>query len=70
MGTARLASGETLVDAISVGLVCDDENAAVGPCSGSRQESHADEKCGDHSHRAPVIGEIVVASHGGDFAAK
>ena len=48
MGTARLASGETLV----------------------RQESHADQKCGDDSHRAPVIGEIVVASHGGDFAAK
>ena len=30
MGAARLASGETLVDAISVGLVCDDENTAVG----------------------------------------
>ena len=63
MGAASLASGEALVDAISVGLVCDDENTAVGRCSGCREEGHADQNSGDDSHRAPGTEKIVAASH-------
>lgn len=50
MGATPLALGKTLVNAIPVGLVGNDENAAVGPCGG-RKESSANQKSGKSPKR-------------------
>mgnify|MGYP001090143613 CR=1 FL=1 len=69
MGAASLARGEALVNAIAVGLVGDDENAAVRPCGGSRAESqtcqkHGGQKNGDNAHAVPEKWEAVdLAGH-------
>ncbi len=39
MGAAFLALGEALVDAVAVGLVGDDENAAVGRGGGRGEQA-------------------------------
>ncbi len=41
MGAAFVAFGEALVDPIAVGLIFDDENAAVGPCRRGGEEGGA-----------------------------
>ena len=53
MGAAFLSPGKALVDAIAVGLIGDDEDAAVG---GSR-------RCGEQEERAGNDGR--GKSHGG-----
>ena len=44
MGAAFLALGEALVDAVAVGLVGDDEDAAVGGSGRGGEEEHAGQK--------------------------
>ena len=44
VGAAFLALGEALVDAITVRLVGDDENAAVGRCSRCGEQEHTGQK--------------------------
>ena len=45
MGAAFVAPGEALVDAITVGLVGDDENTAVGGCGRRGEDNGKGEKC-------------------------
>src|SRR6478735_2955818 len=45
IGAAFLAPGEALVDAVAVGLVGDDEDAAVGGSSRGDDEEPAGQKC-------------------------
>lgn len=52
MSAAAFALGKALVDAVSVGLVGNDENAAVRP-SGGREESRACQNAGKN----PSYGE-------------
>jgi hypothetical protein len=44
MGAAFLALGEALVDAVAVGLVGNDENAAVGGCGRGGEQEHTGQK--------------------------
>ena len=45
MGAAFLALGEALVDAVAVGLVGNDEDAAVGGGGRRREQEPAGQKC-------------------------
>ena len=56
MGAAFVALGQALVDAVTVGLVLDDENAAVGRCRRARRarRSRRPRSAGKESHAAPV----------------
>src|SRR5882757_841224 len=54
MGAAFLAVGETLVDAIAVGLIGDDEDAAVGRCRRYRRNEQASQECREGSHDSPM----------------
>ena len=54
MRAAFFAAGEALVDAVIVGLVGDDENAAVGRCNRGGEEERARQKRGNGSHTAPM----------------
>ena len=47
MGAAFLAPGEALVDAVAVGLVGNDEDAAVGGSGGRGEQEPAGQKCTD-----------------------
>ena len=40
MGAALFAAGEALVDAVTVGLVGNDENTAIGRCSRGGEQEH------------------------------
>ena len=53
MGSAFFAPGEALVDAVTVGLVGDDENAAVGGCGRGGERQDAGQKPGNGSHGVP-----------------
>ena len=52
-GSAFVAARKAFIDAVSVRLIGDDEDAAVGQ-SGGRTEHRADGKCGQNSHGAPA----------------
>lgn len=54
MGTAFVAFSETLVDAIAVGLVGDDENAGLGGRCGGVKEECAGKERRKESHDAPI----------------
>ena len=53
MRPAFVASREAFIDAIAVVVVGDDEDVAVGQCSGSSENECASKKCGSKSHGAP-----------------
>ena len=53
MRPAFLAPGEALVDTVAVGLVGDDEYAAVGGCRRRGHNEYAGQKCMDGAHVAP-----------------
>ena len=59
MGAAFLAPGEALVDAVAVGLVGDDEDAAVGRCSRGGEQEHTGQKRWKGSHAAPMNERIA-----------
>ncbi len=50
MGAAFVAPGETLVDAIAVRLVGDDEDAAVGGSGRGGEQERTGNECGGKSH--------------------
>ncbi len=52
MSAALVALGQTLIDAVGVGLVGDDEDLGFGACS--RSEEQARKKRGEGSHEAPM----------------
>src|SRR5215831_11209033 len=57
MGAAFLAAGETLVDPVAIGLVGDDEDAAVGGSGRGGEQDCAGDGCGGNSHEtAPGAG--------------
>ena len=45
MRAAFVAPGEALVDAVAVGLVGDDEDAAVGRCGRRGEKERAGQEC-------------------------
>jgi hypothetical protein len=54
MGAAFFALGQALVDAVAIGLVGDDENAALGGrCRRGEEERRGQKRCCG-SHAAPV----------------
>ena len=53
MRSAFVASREAFVDAIAVVMVGDDEDAAIGQCSGSSENEGAGKEYGSKSHEAP-----------------
>ncbi len=53
MGAAFLSPCEALVDAVAVRLVGDDEDTAVGRCSGCGSDKGTGQKGGYGSHAAP-----------------
>src|SRR5215210_2050018 len=60
MGAAFLALGEALVDPITISLVGNDENAAVGRCSRSERNEGTGQNCGYRSHAAPGNERIAL----------
>jgi hypothetical protein len=69
--------GKTLVNAVSVGVVGNDENAAVGPCGGCKesqacQNCGKNPNCGENMHDVPEKSKVVTVAtaNAGDFAAK
>jgi hypothetical protein len=54
VGAAFVALGETLVDAIAIRLVGNDENATVGQCCRPDQEERTGQKHWNGSHAAPM----------------
>ena len=49
-----IAPRKTLIDPVTIGLVFDDENAAVGRCRRRGKQKHTGQKRGKESHAAPV----------------
>ena len=64
MGAAFLAPGETLVDAVAIGLVGDDENAAVGVCGGGEEQKRTGNEYGRKSHWVAPIGRRTAPRNG------
>ena len=60
MGAAFFAFGETLVDPVTVSLVGDDEDAAVGGCGGGCEDDRAGHKQAEGSHEAPGTERIAL----------
>jgi hypothetical protein len=54
MRPALLALGQALVDAVSVGMVGDDENAGLGGRSGCKDEDRTGKERRNGSHVAPM----------------
>ena len=50
MGATLVAPGETLVDAIAIRLVGDDEDAAVGGSGRGGEQERTGNECGGKSH--------------------
>jgi hypothetical protein len=67
VGSAAFALGKALVNSVPVGVVGNDEDAAVGPCC-SRKESHAcqndgkNPNCGESMHEGREKGEVMAES--------
>ena len=74
VGSAAFALGKALVNAIPVGVVGNDEDAAVGPCGGCK-ESHAcqndgkNPNCGESMHDGPGKGEGDGGVRHGEYGA-
>ena len=45
MGAAFFALGQALIDAVAVGLIGDDENAAVGMSGRDDEQKSTDQEC-------------------------
>ena len=60
LGAAFIAPGEALVDAVTVGLVGDDEYAAVGRCGRCGVNENAGQNGGNGSHDAPGNERIAL----------
>ena len=83
MGAALLAPGKALVDAITVSLIGNNENAAVGESGRRGEQQRAGNECGGKSHgghrqwkRGPPISNnakvLIMINHervAGDLAA-
>ena len=54
MGATFIAARQTLIDPVTIGLVFDDEDAAVGRCRRRSKQKHTGQKRREESHAAPL----------------
>jgi hypothetical protein len=60
MGAAFFTLGETLIDAIAIGLVFNDENPAVRRRRRNAKEKHTGQERREESHAAPMNERLAL----------